>query len=85
MPCAFAQRMRVQVSTRKKRTMRAVEARGRGRPALPAGEARDARVVVRLNEADESMLEALCEALGTDRAGAMREALRALHARKVRS
>lgn len=61
------------------------EIRGRGRPPLPEGEALDARVSVRLTAEEDVLLDALAELLDTDRAGAMREALRALAARKVRS
>ena len=81
---AMAGSMRAQ-KRRKGTTAMKTEIRGRGRPALPAGDATCARVTVRLDQADSELLAQLAEALDCSEAEAMRVALRELAARKVRS
>lgn len=64
-------------------------ARGPGRPALPPDQVRGAgdgaRVSVRLDARDAATLRALANALGTTDADAMRRAMHAMAARRVRS
>lgn len=61
------------------------EPRGPGRPALPAGEALVDRVSVRMNAHDRATADALAAALGTTVPDALRVAMHAMAARKVRS
>lgn len=81
---AMAGSMRAQ-KRRKGTTAMKTEIRGRGRPPLPEGEATCARVTVRLDQADSELLAQLTATLDCTEAEALRLALRAFAARKVRS
>lgn len=61
------------------------QTRGPGRPPLPDSERKNARVTIRLDDADQAALDVLMNRMGCDQAAAVRRAIRRLAATMGRS